>query len=78
MYIFREKSKLGEYKIFIGDMVDYFCCYWRNQFREKGSIIFPTIQYFQICSFGRNVPGKTDPMDGVVGVAEKVRFRLGQ
>ena len=25
-------------------------------------------------SFGRNVPGRTDPMDGVVGVAEKVRI----
>ena len=25
-------------------------------------------------SFGRNVPGKTDPMDGVEGVAEKVRI----
>ena len=23
-------------------------------------------------SFGRNVPGKTDPMDGVEGIAEKV------
>jgi hypothetical protein len=22
-------------------------------------------------SFGRNVPGKTDPMDGVQGIAEK-------
>ena len=22
-------------------------------------------------SFGRNVPGKTDPMDGVIGIAEK-------
>jgi hypothetical protein len=25
-------------------------------------------------SFGRNVPGKTDPMDGVEGIAEKVSF----
>jgi hypothetical protein len=25
-------------------------------------------------SFGRNVPGKTDPMDGVEGIAEKVNF----
>ena len=25
-----------------------------------------------VLSFGRNVPGKTDPMDGVEGIAEKV------
>ena len=28
-----------------------------------------------LLSFGRNVPGKTDPMDGVEGIAEKASVR---
>ena len=36
----------------------------------KSKINICTVRHL---SFGRNVPGRTDPMDGVLGTAEKVK-----